>query len=342
MMINNDDPEQEEDQWRVIIEKLPIPMLVSEGRIEKVILINRKFVETFGYDIDEVPDVHHWWPLAYPDESYRQQVADQWNDNLNRAMAEKRELDPMKVYISCRDGSVRYVEVRAYSFGDLQMVLFMDLTEIQNSREAIEKSLREKEQLMNELNHRVKNNLMLVSSLVSLKSRDSQCRQDLMDISRQIDAIRIVHEKLIGRSDVTSICLHDYVQDLLESIFSVFVIRQVDIENSIDSELLVPTKTAVSLGLIVNEAATNAVKHGFREGEAARFMVALESIPGRRMSTLVLENSGSPFPEDAVLTEKGHLGLQLIRTLAEQLDGTMQISNSPHPRLTLSLDIKSS
>lgn len=331
-------PVQGNEEWQVIIGKLPIAALVSEGRIEKVILINRKFTETFGYTIEDMPDVHHWWPLAYPDQAYRRRIADQWNRNLERAIAEKRELDPMEVTVTCRDKSVRHVVVQAYSFGERHMVLFTDQTRIEESRRALERALREKEQLMREMNHRVKNNLHIISSLISLKDEDPGCSGTLGDISRQIDAIRIVHEKLYQSGDTSSINLKEYLQDLLDSVFSIFAGGGVRVENRVP-EIRIPSHIAVSIGLVVNEAATNAVKHGFLEGEPALFRAELERVPGRPHRVLYLENSGNPFPDHIRTPEEGGFGLHLMDSLVRHIGGRLELERTPSLRLSVEFPV---
>jgi PAS domain S-box-containing protein len=334
MNYNAESTENNPEQWKVIIEKLPVPALVSAGKIETVLLVNHKFEETFGYTIQDMPDVHHWWPLAYPDPAYRRQVAEQWSQNLDRAIAEQRELDPVDVRVTCKDGTVRYVTVYAYSFGKLHIVLFSDITRIEDARRSLEKALEEKEELMRELNHRVKNNLMIISSLISLKTDHPDTGSALRDISRQIDAIRIVHEKLYKSNEVSSIHLRDYFQDLLKSVFGTFAGRNVTIENLVE-DVTVPANLAVSLGLVVNEAATNAIKHGFCDEQEAVFTLTLQKAGIGPAYSLTLENNGNPFTEKITKPGQGGFGMQLMDSLVQQMSGKLEISRTPALKLCI-------
>lgn len=211
-----------------------------------------------------------------------------------------------------------------------------DITELKRAEEKIQEALAEKDFLMKELNHRVKNNLNMVSSLINLK--DSETEADLSGIKHQIAAIGLIHEKLFQTGNVTEIGFQDYISDLLNSIFSSFSRRPVKIESNID-EISIPTKSAMSLGLIVNEIATNAIKHGFDETEEAVFSVNMKEDRGNNRYELILSNTGNPFPEDVDVINPQTLGLRLISTLTEQLGGTIALQRKPYPLFTIRFPI---
>ncbi|TVR51762.1 MAG: PAS domain S-box protein [Spirochaetaceae bacterium] len=188
--------------------------------------------------------------------------------------------------------------------------------------------LKEKDFLMQELNHRVKNNLAMISSLINLKA--SEAAPDLSDIQRQIEAVGLIHEKLYQTGNVTEICVKDYIGDLVTSIFSSFTSRRVRIEKDID-DFCVSTKVAVPLGLIVNEIATNAVKHGFSDDKEAFFFVKMKKDTENGRYALTLSNTGNAFPEEIDLNNPQTLGLRLISALTGQLGGTIELQRVPHP-----------
>jgi PAS domain S-box-containing protein len=205
-----------------------------------------------------------------------------------------------------------------------------DITIRKQTEENLQSSLEEKDYLMKELNHRVKNNLAIISSLISLKESALGGEADLSDIRNQIEAVRIVHEKLYQSAEITRIDFADYVRDLLQTIFSSFSGRPVKIESTID-DVPMKTKTAIPLGLIINEIATNAIKHGFSEDGEARFSVGLREDGPEGERVLTLANSGRPFPEDIDLDNPGTLGLRLISALVDQLGGSLELQRRPHP-----------
>ena len=243
----------------------------------------------------------------------------------------------------CADGGYIWVEtVGKKLFGEdgvIKELLFSsrDITERKRAEEKLREALGEKDFLMQELNHRVKNNLLMVSSLISLKN--SETAADLSDIKQQIGAISLIHEKLYQTGNVTNICCRDYFDELLNSIFSSFSIYQVKIEANID-EISIPAKSAMSLGLIVNEIATNAIKHGFNEKEAAAFSVMMEKDKENNRYQLTLSNTGNPFPEEIDIANSDTLGLRLVSALTEQLGGTIDLKRVPRPVFTIRFPIE--
>ena len=212
----------------------------------------------------------------------------------------------------------------------------MDITERRRAEEKMREALKEKDFLMKELNHRVKNNLNMVSSLISLK--DSEIEPDLSDIKHQTEAIGLIHEKLYRTENVTEICCRDYFDDLLNSIFSTFTTRQVRTVESVE-DLCVSTKTAMTLGLIINEIATNAIKHGFCEKEEAVFTIEMKKDTENNQYELTLSNTGNLFPEDIDIESTETLGLRLINTLVAQIEGTIKLKKKPKPVFTIRFPI---
>ncbi len=183
----------------------------------------------------------------------------------------------------------------------------------------------------------MKNTLNMISSLISLK--DSRTEADLTDIKYQIEAISLIHEKLYQGESETKVVCREYFDDLLNSIFSSFTTLDVRIEKDID-EIYVSTKLAVPLGLIINEIATNAIKHGFSEKEEAAFSIKMEKDNENNLYVLTLSNTGNPFPEDIDVERTDTFGLRLINALVAQIDGTIEMQKSPHPVFTISFPIE--
>ena len=239
------------------------------------------------------------------------------------------EMQVMNVY-DRRQKIFKWIEVYSYPFiekksGKIQGVIefVRDITERKNAEEKLLNAVQEKELLMKELNHRVKNNLTIISSLVQIESSRLGDTVDFSDIISRIDAIRIIHEKLYQSEKITHIQLHDYIQDLLDTVFSSFSERAISIHNNIEN-ILIPTKPAISLGLIVNEIAVNAIKHGFTNDTDAEFTVSMDKKSGNEY-VLVLSNTGRPFPENIDIRNPTSLGLQLVGTLVDQLNGSLHL-----------------
>lgn len=194
----------------------------------------------------------------------------------------------------------------------------------------LKEALEEKDFLLRELNHRIKNNLALIKSLVGLKESETEEDIDFTDVYNQIEAIRIVHDKLYRTEKITHIEFADYVHDLLTTIFTSFSKAPFTLQFDIDP-ISVGTKTAVSLGLIVNEIATNTLKHGLTPAGEAHFSIHLEADTERKIYVLTISNSGKPFPEKIDMENPGTLGLLLIQTLVSQVNGKLELQREPHP-----------
>ena len=131
-----------EERSRRLVQSSSVAMIVSRGLEQKVELMNDKFTALFGYTVDDVPDVAHWWPLAYPDEGYRQAVRTEWQARVEKAIRDVTDIEPIEATVECKDGSTRHIEAHLSCMGDTNLVTLIDLTE----RKRQEAMLREREE----------------------------------------------------------------------------------------------------------------------------------------------------------------------------------------------------
>jgi PAS domain S-box-containing protein len=127
---------------RELVLRSPVAMVVTRRRGHKNELVNRKFTELFGYTIEDMPDEDHWWPLAYPNEAYRDEVKAEWQSRMESALIKEKDIDPLEASVCCKDGSYRHIEFHFASFRDSNLVSFVDLTD----RRRAEVQLRESEE----------------------------------------------------------------------------------------------------------------------------------------------------------------------------------------------------
>lgn len=204
-----------------------------------------------------------------------------------------------------------------------------DVTEQKQAREKLSAAIAE-------MNHRVKNNLALVASLISLKETAFEESIDLSDVVNQIHAIKLVHERLYCSDDATHTEVSAYLAEILHSVISAWPHSEVRIETDID-KITLPSSTAVTLGLITNEIATNALKYGFGTKDGPHsFKAALHELPaGSRSYVYTLSNNGPAFPPEIDPATADTLGMQLLTILVDQLQGTLKLKKAPNPIFTI-------
>jgi len=204
-----------------------------------------------------------------------------------------------------------------------------DVTDFREAQKKLRKSLDEKEMHLKEIHHRVKNNLMVISSLLELESRyikDKSLLGVFKESQNRAKSMAYIHERLYRSTDLKRIDFGDYIQSLGEDIYETYVIDPDRIKLNLKVEdVMVDVNTSVPLGLIVNELLTNSMKYAFpgdRSGE-----IELEfSCSGDEYLLRVADN-GVGFPEDVDYKNTSSLGLQLVTSLTEQINGKISLRN---------------
>ena len=200
-----------------------------------------------------------------------------------------------------------------------------------NSKLSMTNQMLEKENLLKEVHHRVKNNLQTVSSLLSLQSRtinDGPSKALLKGTQNRVIAMAMVHEMLYMREDISHIEYKSYVLELSE-----YLIRSIKgIENHIHLIIDIPNvqlgiDTAIPLGLLINEVLTNALKYGIKDDQEGDIHISLEKEDENRY-TLRIGDNGIGFPENINYKSTKSLGLKLIHNLTRQLRGTIERDGS--------------
>jgi len=124
-------------KFKILADTSPLAIYMSEGVDQKAEYINPTFIRLFGYSFDEVPTVAHWWPLAYPDETYRRQIEEEWQRKVGRAIETRTEIEPMEVVVTCKDGSRKIIQWGFKAIGVQNWAFGLDLTERKQAEEAI-------------------------------------------------------------------------------------------------------------------------------------------------------------------------------------------------------------
>jgi len=190
--------------------------------------------------------------------------------------------------------------------------------------EKIKQSLLEKEILLQETHHRVKNNMQIISSLLNLQStyiKDRTCTKILKDSQNRIRAMALVHEKLYSSDNLANINFNEYVTALTQNLFHSYGVNTGRIKLKLETEKIpFDIDTAIPCGLIINELVSNAIKHAFPDGKEGEIVITLRSRD--ESIDLIISDNGIGIPDIIDFRTTESLGLHLVTILVEdQLEG---------------------
>jgi|GEM_PF-2343606 len=205
-----------------------------------------------------------------------------------------------------------------------------DITERKQMENRMKKELEEKQILLKEVHHRVKNNLQIIISLLNLELyqlKDPALMSVLEITIQRIRSMAMIHERLYHADVFTRIDFKEYVESLLAELFLLYEVGhrvryELDIEN-----VYLDIETAIPCGLILNELITNAIKHAFPQGTKGQIRISFKSLP-ESYYELVVQDNGIGIPETAFSSEGTSLGLKLVEVLTQQLGGSYEIQRN--------------
>ena len=205
-----------------------------------------------------------------------------------------------------------------------------DITHQKKSEEDILKSLKEKDVLLKEVHHRVKNNLQVISSILNLQTaylKDKATINILKECQNRIKTMAFIHESLYQNKDFSQINFSEYIVTLVKNLFYSFEANQQKIRANFDVEpILLNLDTSIPCGLIINELVSNALKYAFKDRDEGVVFIELKKIGGK--IKMVVADNGRGIPEDINYKNTETLGLQLVNTLTEQINGSISMKQN--------------
>ena len=327
--------------FRQIVEAVPNAMIVVNGN-GQVVMMNAQGERVFGYRGNEILG----WPIE-------QLVTERFRDRhpaLRSAFLVSPSSGPMApgrdLYALHKDGREILAEISRTpietSDGPMVLLAIVDISERGQEEARIRAALKEKDILLGEIHHRVKNNLQIVSSLLDLQAArvaDQGTQALLRDSQNRIHSMALIHQTLYGSKDFDSVDFAQFSETLLSALISSYGIDPDRIAIRVDVEPVhLPIDIAVPCGLVVNELITNALKHAFPNRDQGEIRIALTRQLGNE-ALLSVSDNGIGLPDHVDTRGTATIGLQLVGLLASQLDGEVSIHRSNPTRFSLRFPI---
>jgi PAS domain S-box-containing protein len=328
---------ESEAKFRLFVELVPTALVFSD-EAGHVVYLSRNFEELFGYTIREMPTLEEWWHLAYPDPEVRDTARRVWSEVVYREREYGEPVPAMVQQVTCADGTLRDIEFRHATTGTLSAITLTDVTDRVAAEAAVQNLVAEKELLLREVHHRIKNNMNTMASLLSLQAFSAsgpEVVEALHDAASRMESMRVLYDKLYRSETIQTVSVREYLNDLISHALSLFpgdtnVTSTTDIADvQLSPDLLAP------LGIILNEVITNAMKHAFADRGHGQLALMLETRRDELVVSVRDDGPGIPGigPDPVRLDAQaggvgdhtGGLGMTVIASLTEQLKGSTSV-----------------
>ena len=304
--------------------------ITKDGAL-KLSFISDNYYAITGRPPDEILDASEWLSLFHPDD--REKFLMFQADVIARGRRGEME---GRTYL--KNGAMRWISVSCRPFieresGRVTAVLgaVKDITERKLADERLRASLREKETLLKEVHHRVKNNLQIITSLLNLQAMsitDTEKRELFIMAQNRVRSMALVHEKLYQSDNLELIDFRSYLQQLINEIAMTYErSKGIDALEVESDEISLPINLAIPCGLIVTELVTNAVKYAFPPGWEGKPRIRISLRSERNdMVRLTVNDNGIGMPATVNAEKSETLGLSLVNILVRQIEGTLNFS----------------
>lgn len=328
---------ESEERFRLFVENVTDYALVQVDPDYDISGWNTGVERSFGYTEEEIVG-RPMSVLFTPEDVARRDPEKDFEEALAKGRSE------LERWLVRKDGTrfwARWVTTPMYDeAGQLRgyAKVLHDETQRKSAQDQLRAAVEEKNALVQEVHHRVKNNLQVISSLLSLQAErleSSQMLAVLEDTQSRVAAIAAIHEQLYASKDLSSIEFGPYLRTLVRGLFGFHSVNKERIALAVDAaEVVLNVDQAIPLGLIVNELVINALKHAFPQDGSGRIAVSLTytpaSAPGQDpvhedMVRLRVEDDGVGLGPDIDISQVQSMGFTLVNLLVQQLRGTLEI-----------------
>ena len=307
--------------------------IISINSAQQILMFNQGAEKIFGYSTDEV--LGKSLGFLMPDNFRASHTGHIQNfgesGQISRRMFERSEILGLR-----KDGSVFSAEANISQLeieGEkIYTAILRDVSERKIIENDLRDSLAEKEILLQEVHHRVKNNLQVISSLFTLQgnSTDDPERLALIRESQhRIQSMALIHEKIYQSENLAQINFQHYVRDLVTEIFQSYQTSAVNVRLSFELEaVLLEINRAIPCALILNELTSNALKYAFAEQKNGNLKFVLK-VENEQQLVLTVSDDGKGIPDKIKFSSAKTLGLRLVRVLTRQLNGKVELKQNP-------------
>ncbi|MEA5115302.1 MAG: PAS domain S-box protein [Geobacteraceae bacterium] len=317
---------ESEEKFRVLAETSSAAITLFQG--EEVIYVNPAAARLLGYTAEELSRTSFW---SWVHDDFKEMVRER---RLARMRGEAVSSQYECKFVT-KDGkelwalmSVGFIEFKGKPAG---IVTLIDTTEAKLAEERVRASLAEKEVLLKEVHHRVKNNLQIISSLLDLQSDhmpDEQSRAFISESQNRIRSMALIHQKLYQSHSLAFVDFREYIDELATSLFTTYAKEHHLIQLNLDvGEVTLGMDEAIPCGLIVNELVSNSLKHAFPDGRKGEIRIQCHSGEDGWI-TLTVTDTGVGLPHGLDFRNTESLGLQLVAMLVRQLKGEVSMEQS--------------
>ncbi len=312
-------------KYRTLIENMSEVILYVDNE-DKIIFVNDNAIDMFGYSKDELIGVIANEKLV--EEEYRDFIKDR-NKLRRHGFSDKYEVKMRK-----KSGDIMWVEISGAPLKDANgkiigsIGIHSDITDRKKYENTIETSLKQKEMLLKEIHHRVKNNLQIISSLIKLQSahvKDKEIHSMFAESQNRIRTMALIHENLYRSSDISVIEFYDYIKNLVDNLYITYGISIDRVKPVFEfRSIYLDIDTAIPCGLIINELISNCLKYAFPDLKKGIISINLID-KGKGDFLMTIKDTGVGIPEEIDFQNSTSLGLKLVKILSEQLGGKVDL-----------------
>ncbi len=313
------------ERYRIMAETALAGIIIVDHE-ENLSFLNSAFAEMVGYSKDQLEQMN-LSQLSDKDEFAKYQEQTQ--------LRKKGEFSRYESKMVHKDGTIRNVLVSASPIKGANgtpkttLAVITDITDRKQAEEKIKASLREKEVLLKEIHHRVKNNMQIISSLLSLQEsyiKDPSVLKAFRESQTRIRSMAMIHEKLYQSEDLARIDIGGYIESLVVDLFHTYNVTPgaVTFKNNVEY-IYLELDTAIPCCLLLNELISNSLKYAFPGGRKGEISIDFKSKENRYQ--LTVKDNGIGLPEDLDFRTAESLGMQLINMFVKKLHGTVELDS---------------